>query len=375
MAIRICHLLVGYTLGGVERQLLGVVPFLKEKGYEITVCALKGRGPLAEEFRARGVEAHWLGGSGKWDLRVVFRLYRFFRRKRFTIVHSYTRLANLAGGLAGKGARVPILVFSDRDLHHRSDRIEAWLQRIFRKPGNYTTMPSEAIKAFDIQRLSYPAETLVIIPNGVFTDGLPSPRRSDGLNPKLPYLVGYVGRMEEPIKGGMVLLQALAILRLTLEEYQAVFIGDGRDRARLEEVSIQLGLHGKVSFLGEKKNPLPFMANLDLLVVPSLAEGSPNVVLEAMALGVPVLASHVGGIEELIQHRVTGWLVPPGDPGELAQAIRLLLTEREMALEMAKRARDWVIQFRSLNVTSLYWLRFYEILLRNFPQERRKVLP
>jgi len=366
---KVLQLLVGYTVGGVEKQLLGILPWVKRWGYEISVCALKGQGPLTREFRAMGIPTLWLGGKGKWDPRVVGRLYLELRRSRPAILHCYTTLANWAGALAGRAARVPVVVLSDRDVRTWLRYWQRWVDKCALSLGTCMTMPSEAVKRFDMERLGYPAQRLVVVPNGVDVTGNAACReRQDvplrnGAGRGCPQRIGYVGRIVEPLKGVGVLLSALRMLRQDGIEFEAILVGDGRDRGPMELLSKRLGLGDSVIFLGERKDAVSLMGSFKLLVVPSLLEGSPNVVLEAMASGVPVLATASGGTLEIVKHGVTGWLVPPGDASALAKAMAWLLKEPEAANQLALQARAWVARNRSMEAAASAMARLYDTLL------------
>lgn len=367
-SIKTCQLLVGFTIGGVERQLLRVLPRVARSGYEISVCSLKGSGPLISEFQALGFPTSCLEGKGKWDPRVVIRLYRRLRRERPVILHSYTTLANWAGAAAGRAAGIPIIVMSDRDIRTWLTSWQVVAEKYAFKLANCMTMPSEAIKRFDIERLGHSAQKLVVVPNGVdvevaSNEGLPEVSIEVAFGRQNPLRIGYVGRIAEPLKGVEVLLRALYLLKERGLEYEAILVGDGRDRGRMERLSYALGLEGRIAFLGERSDVRSLMQSLDLLVVPSLSEGCPNVVLEAMALGIAVVATDVGGTPEIIKHGVTGWLVRPGDPVALAHAVARRLIEPRETKEVALQARAWVTRHRSAEVAGEALVGLYEYLL------------
>ncbi|MEJ5378243.1 MAG: glycosyltransferase [bacterium] len=365
-------------MGGAEMQLLRVLPWLARSGYENSVCGLKGPGPMTPKFESLGIQASWLGGKGKWDFRVLFRLYRELRRLRPSILHCYTTLANWAGAAAGRAAGVPLIVMSDRDIRTWLRPWQVMVDRCAFKLGTCMTMPSEAIKRFNIERLGHPPRRLVVVPNGISVAqggsvGENQRGLEKGFRKRDIALIGYVGRITEPLKGLAILLQSLSLLKGFGLQYKALVVGDGRDRKRMEELSHQLGLEEKVAFLGERNDVPDLMQELDLLVIPSLCEGSPNVALEAMAMGVPVVATHVGGTPELLKDGITGWLVPPGDPVALAKTMAWVLKEPTQAMEVACRARTWVVHHRSAEAAGAAVARLYDFLLAKM-QKRKNYL-
>ncbi len=172
------------------------------------------------------------------------------------------------------------------------------------------------------------------IPNGVplqrFADRTARDRMRTalGLSPGCR-VIGSVGRLDEPVKGYAILLQALEILGGSVPEMVCLLCGDGPARAELERKVQERGLTAQVRFLGERQDVPLVLQALDLYVQPSLSEGFGLSVLEAMATGLPVVATHSGGLPEVVQDGVTGDLVPPGDATRLAQRILALLEEPE----------------------------------------------
>jgi glycosyltransferase involved in cell wall biosynthesis len=375
---RVCHLLVGFTVGGVENQLLRILPRLGSRGMENVVCGLKGWGPMAEEFRGRGIRAVALGGRGKGDARVLGRLTRFLRRENVAILHCYTSRANWAGCFAAKMAGVPLVVLSDRELRTWMRPWHRWWDRWCFRIARGMTVPSDAVKRWDVEELGLDADRIWVIPNGVELDRFAHPRPREearqrlGLDAVNGPLIGYVGRLEEPVKGLGYLLSALAQLRGDDHSPRLLVVGEGHARGRLEATAMHLGLREWVRFAGLRKDVPELMGALDLLVVPSLREGCPNVVLEAMAAGLPVVATGVGGTPEIIQHGVTGWLVTPGDSTELAQGIDRMLRHPDEARALARAARTWVERYGSIERTAEALDRLYDCLWNSAPHGQRR---
>jgi len=152
-------------------------------------------------------------------------------------------------------------------------------------------------------------------------------------------VIGSVGWLT-PVKGHRVLLEAVALLRRTWPRLCVVIVGDGPLREELKRIASARGLAGAVRLLGTRADIPECLAGMDLYVQPSLNEGMGRALVEAMAAGRPVVASRVGGIPSLIEHRRTGLLVPPGDPDALAEAIAELITHPELARALGHAARQ-----------------------------------
>lgn len=163
------------------------------------------------------------------------------------------------------------------------------------------------------------------------------------------FLIGQVGALRKH-KGQHITIKAAHLLQ-DLPDIHFLFLGDGPDRKELEEKAKNLT---NVNFLGHKKNIGPYFAAFDLFIFPSLSEGLGSSILEAMQAGVPVLASNTGGIPDIIEHAVTGWLIEPGDPVQLAQAIRHLYSNPELRTQLATQASERLHKFSPQSIGKLY---------------------
>ena len=189
----------------------------------------------------------------------------------------------------------------------------------------------------------------------------PTVRDASGPRPTL----GAISRLHRA-KGLVHLLRALRLLRDALPEAPLlVLAGDGPERANLEQEADRLGLRESVRFLGVRRDIPDLLRSLDVLVIPSLWEGIPATLLEAMAAGVPTVASNVGGIPEVVTHGRTGLLVPPGDPAALSEAVLRLMQDDGLARRIASDARALVHDRFSFQVNVVEArVRWYNDLLR-----------
>jgi glycosyltransferase involved in cell wall biosynthesis len=177
------------------------------------------------------------------------------------------------------------------------------------------------------------AERTVVVPNAV---DLPAVRRPRSTERELPLFLA-VGRLRAP-KDFMTFVRALG--KLPPESFEAVIVGEGPDRGLLEHEIGALGLAGRVRLVGERRDVPDLLADADVFVLPSRSEGHPVAILEAMAAGLPVVASRVGGVPEQVSHGETGLLVEPGDPDELAAALRRLATNPPLRHRLGAAGRE-----------------------------------
>lgn len=187
-------------------------------------------------------------------------------------------------------------------------------------------------------------------------------REELGLPPGMP-VVGLVARLDHWGKGHKELFQAMAGLR-DRHPCHALIVGDGRRRGEMEELAAALGLAGIVHFLGSRLDIPDLLAALDILVLPSYSEGSGLAVLEAMTAGLPVVASDVGGLREIVRHEDTGLLVPPRQPQTLAHSLARLLADPDWARAMGDRAREQVRTHFSLERLARELNESYDALTR-----------
>ncbi len=336
---RVMLVITGSHIGGTEKVVTFLARRLDRRRFLPVVCSVKPPGDMAREVADAGVDFFSLDFTGGplGALRVPAlsaRLAREVRRRKADVVHSFLFLANIIGRLAARKAGKPCI---------SSIRGEDWgrgyrgpLERLTSGMVDGYLFPSRLLADGAAAAWRLPPAKVTVIPNPVVPPptGPPRLRPLLGLPPKAP-LAAVVGRLHDE-KGVDVLLRAWAMLPAGGRPWLAV-IGDGPRRHRLEALAAGLGLP-EVRFLGWVPRAGECLGEADALLLPSRSEGLPNVVLEAQAAGVPVAATRVGGVPELVEDGVTGLLVPPEDPAALAAAVRSLFGRPDAALEMARRA-------------------------------------
>ena len=348
--LRLLLLTVGLGIGGTEEQVKELAVRLDRRRYDVTVCALKGDGAIAQELRALGLPVVLLEGKGRGDVSVLYRLYRLIRTLRPDLVHAFLGPANLGAALVGRLLPEPILVWSYRDLDIWRRGLHWMVDRWAVRRAAAVTCCSDAVRRFVMQHMGLPPERITTIHNGVDRARFDAPakvgREQLGLRAQLP-VVGTVCRLDEPKKGLAVLLQAMRLAsdRGDAPAWQLVIVGEGPAREGLTQLSERLGLADRVIFAGSRRDVAAILPLLDLFVCPSLYEGFGIAIVEAMMAGRPVVASSVGGITEIVRSGDTGLLVPPGDPAALAGAIQDLLRQPELAARLGREGKRAATEF------------------------------
>jgi len=290
------------------------------------------------------------------DVRALYELFRIIQKERPDIVHTHTSKAGILGRLAAKIARVPYIVHTPHGhvfyghFGRSLSRIFLWLERLFALFTDRLVALTEGELQDNIDLSVYPADRIIKIHSGVNVQKFQSveisiidKKRSLGIETN-GRTVGFVGWLL-PIKGPMYLLRAMEYVWQEYNDTNLVFVGKGDLDVDLRTEALELNKNGRVKFLGWRPDITEIMPVFDIFVLPSLNEGMGRVLVEAMAVGKPVIASRVGGIPDLVQNGKNGLLVPPADERALAACIKFLIENPEEAEKMGKLGRGFCHQF------------------------------
>lgn len=328
-------------VGGAERALASLAVGLDRRRWSPLVVNLSDEGELAATIRAAGVPCESLGLSRRRPDLGIIRLVRLLRRHRPALVQSFLFHSNVLSRLAGPFAGSPWILGGLRVAEHQK-RWHLTLDRLTSRLGCGSVCVSEGVRRFSVEQGGLDPDRLTVIPNGVdpsrFYEAVPTPRESLGV-PEEAYLALTVGRLDVQ-KGLPDLLEAVERIGESSGSWRLAIVGDGPLRGWLhDQVASRPGLSCRVLILGRRGDVPSLMRSADLLIHAAHWEGMPNVVLEAMAAGLPVVSTAVEGSVDLVTPGRTGWLVPIGDTPKLAEAIRTALADREAARRMGGAGR------------------------------------
>jgi len=338
--IRVLYVIATLDPAGAERQMAHLARRLDRHEFEPVVCALTRGGPLEEELGRAGVPVHVLHKQGRWDLGVVRRLRRIIRGTSPRIIHTWLPTANTLGRIAGLLEKTPVLIASERAKDAWKGPLRRAADRFLAARSQRILTNSQAVKSFLSEQIGLPADKIAVIPNGLEFDATASGSVEDPSPTGEVLEIGTVARLE-PQKGLSYLVEAIARLPKDME-FRLWIAGGGPDEASLREQVTRLDLGETVQFLGIRHDVPALMTRLDLFVLPSLWEGLPNVVLEAMAARRAVVATNVDGTPEAAIHGQTALLVPPRDPAALADAMVRLARDPEMRRRFGEAGRKRV---------------------------------
>ena len=365
--LNVLQLIPTLDRSGAEKQMVLLACGLPRDRFRVEVAALTRLGPLDADLRAAGVPVTRIGKRHKVDPLAYVRLVRFLERRRFDVVQTWIFAANTYGRLAARRAKVPVVVTAEMAVDLWKGTLELAIDRRLAGWTDRVVGNSRAVVAF-YRRVGVPEERLACIPSGI-ADEEPPPvdpaavRLELGLPAAAP-LVLFAGRLAAQ-KGVDDLLEALDLLQHVRPDLRTVIVGDGPLRARLEATARAFRLDAAVRFLGHRDDVPRLLAAADLLVLPSYYEGLPNVVLEAMRFRKPVVATAAPGTTEVVDDGRTGLLVPLRTPTALAEAIRTVVADPDLARRLGDAGRARVeAEFRAETMVARF-AALYEELARS----------
>ncbi len=346
---RILFVITTSDVGGAESFLEQLATRIDPERFAPVVCSLCPAGRVGERIADAGVPVESLGMAPAARLPELLggirRLARIIDRHSIDLVQALLYRANMMSALAARlSRRRPPVVGGQRSLTPMTGRKAALGARWTRRLTRRTVAVSEAVKRSMVAGEGVDAASIVVIGNGVdgerFRPGdrAAARRKLDLGLPAEALLVGCVGRLTD-VKGFDHLLEALARGRREGAPLALAVVGDGPEREALEALSRRLELTPYVRFLGRRKDVEAIYPALDVYVLSSLREGSPNVLIEAMACGCAAVATDVGGVPEIVEPERSGLLIPPGDPQPLADALVRLAGDPELRRRLGAAAR------------------------------------
>jgi glycosyltransferase involved in cell wall biosynthesis len=326
-------------VGGAQAYVASLLPALAER-YDVLLAA-HGEGPLRDAATRAGVRfvplRHVRRPIRPWrDLAGVVELVLLLRRERPEILHASSSKAGVLGRLAAAATRVPIRIFTVHGWAFSAysglpSRLYRLVDRLMASVTTVTICVSERELADGVEAGACKAERSVVIRNAVDVSAFPRSRH-DRATPRFI----AVGRLKAP-KDFLTLVRACG--SLPEGSFEALLVGEGPERSEIEAEIRRLGLVRSVRLIGERADVPALLADSDVFVLSSRSEGLPMSVLEAMAAGIPVIASNVGGLAELVVDGETGLLAHPGDPEALGAALGGLIADRDLRRRLGDAGR------------------------------------
>jgi len=356
-----------FPIGGVTKHIAVLSGELLNRGITIEVGSAGGEGfSLPGMDSIKKIYIRLYPSSLRNLFSSVITLFKLVKKGDVQVIHSHHRFATICAWIVSRVLPVP-LVYTEHGFSH--DR--KLMVRLF-QPDHFLTA-TEVAKKHMVEYLRIKPEKISVIPNGTILEDNyyeRSKRESDGSARDIGVNICYAGRLSEE-KGMLVLLDAW---EMTAKQYPWAhlwIIGDGNMRSEMEQIVVARGLSRQTTFTGFQDDSSKFLSSMDMVVLPSLTENMSMILLEAMAMGIPVIASDVGGIPEVVKNGVEGLLVRSGDPKPLYHGIKTLLDDPELRIRMGQLGYKKVAEKYNLKQMGDAYISFYLDVIKQHSEKSR----
>jgi glycosyltransferase involved in cell wall biosynthesis len=369
--VRICFLIDRLGRGGSESQLLALIRHLDRRAFHPWLWLLGGEDAESRSLEPADCPVFRLGVHSLHHARTAARAVefaRFLRRERVDIVHAFFPDSTYFGVPVARAAGVPRVIRSRLNIAPPAGPLHRWLTRQTTRLVDATFVNCAACRSATLEHDGSTIASVCIIENGVEID------KYQSLAPRSPApRIGLLANLRTP-KDPQSFIRAARRVADVRPDATFLLAGEGELRPALVELIRSLGLENRVVLLGTVADVPAFLADLDVAVLCSRSEGMPNALLEYMARGLPIVATAVGGVTQLLQDGVTGLLVPSGAPDRLTAAILRLLADTGLAERLGEAARRRAVEQYSAAARARRFEAFYRNLLR-VPDARPNLVP
>ncbi len=372
MAVRVLQLLSNPAVGGTETFVLGVTPRLQELGLHVDVANLwDGGGDIARICQAQGISCcHLDVGQRRFRPHAATRLRRFLKDGRYDVVMAYGLRTTLLLRLVGHFPHRPALVTGLRGIDAWRRWYHVLADRLTQRQMDYFVGVSRSACQWRVDREKTPAAQVLYIPNGVDTkhfcrDAEEWPARPDLKLPDGRLIVSVANLRWE--KGHEFLIDSIVAMKALPEDVRFVWVGRGPDEEKLRAQAHDKGVLNRIIFYGAVADVRPLLAHAYAFALPSREEGMPRAVMEAMAMGVPAVATDVGGTGEVVRKEIDGFLVPYGDTRQMADRL-LQILDPTLRDQYAANALDHIRRDFGFDEIADKYARLFRGLAANQPQ-------
>jgi sugar transferase (PEP-CTERM/EpsH1 system associated) len=371
-AVRVMHVLDRLDIGGTEIVLMKLIRSLDPKVFQHSICTLRGMAPRVQSWSSDVVVRHAGGATGSFQFNLV-RLFNLMKEVRPTIVHS-RNWGGIEAILAARLADVPVIIHSEHGYDLNMQHGLPLRQRLYRNLSyRYATAVfsvTEELRRYHSSQAHWNPTEMRVVHNGVDTELFkPRPHLRDALRKQFGIapeclVIGFVGRMIA-LKDVLTLLRSAEMIASEFPCFHILLVGAGPEAVRLDEyVGNSPSLPGRVTFAGNRSDIADVLNAMDVFVLPSIAEGMSNTLLEALATGLPAVATNVGGNPEILEDGRGGYLFPAGDVAALADRLLVLLRDDHLRMKFGVAARHRVVANFSLEAMLSRYSDLYLSLAR-----------
>lgn len=349
--MRICELVQGLWLAGMEKVVVSLSIGLKSRGNDVSVYCYDGIGPQSEVLRKNNIDVRFIPRTPGIDWSLPVRIARFLRQDQIDLLHCHNDTAFFYGFLASCIARVPV-VYTEHSLLTNVKKIKKIVHSFFFQRTSIITAVTEKIGERLINEEKAPSKRVHVIWNGIDgnryrarCDDFIARKRAEFGIPPGAFVLGTVGRCSVE-KNQKMLIELL----LTIPQEKNCFlviVGDGPLRPDLESYATEKGIGGRIRFTGIREDTEQIYPVFDVFVLSSNREGMPLAVIEAMASALPVVSTDVGGIKNIVTEGWNGYLVPTNDIRAMLERIDLLQRETETRKRLGGNGRSFFEKYLS----------------------------
>ena len=365
--ITVIHLITDLITAGAQKALYRLLLHTDRTKYRPIVIALRDADTdIAQQIKALDIPVIDLDMLPRWRFDKLFLLYRELRRQKPDIMHCWMIHSNIIGRLVGRMARVPAIIVSRRS-DRNGGQIYTHLNRWLVNWSDGIIAVSESSRQAELAETGISSDRVVTVPNGLdasmFADKSTASERQElraslGIQDE-HLLIGSIGRLTEA-KGYPDLIKAFQLVHQELPQSRLMIVGKGKLEAELKTLASELGIIDFVQFPGVRSDIPQLLNTFDTFAFSSHWEGMPNALMEAMAAGVPCVATKVSAAPELIDNGVHGLLVAPNHPAELAEGILKLLNDTALREAVAAAGRERILTKFTLENTAAKTMALYE---------------
>ncbi len=366
--IHIAFLVHTYGFGGLENMVTNLVNHLDPNRFESTIISFAPLHPLNNRVDLNRVQVLSLNKKGGNNLVLIYKIYLLLKKIGADVVQTHNWGTALEGILGAKLARIPGIVHAERGTIEDKER-NVVLQRFLWGFADQVLSVSESHRKKVTNVIGFPHEKIKAIVNGVDTERFfPNPKIKEEIRKKLGlkngnFCIGTVGSLR-PVKNQLLLVNACKAILPHFDQVEVLIVGEGPLESQLKNEVKTLGLSEKIHFAGGQPNIPEILNALDIFVLPSLSEGMPNVVLEAMACGIPTIATAVGGTPEVIEDGKNGILIASEDEPHLIRVLKELIQNQNQRQTIGIEGRKRMLYHFSLKKMVSEYELLYNALLQ-----------
>lgn len=338
--IKIIYILNSLALGGAEKLVLDICRNLDKEQFDISVCSVVGGGPLENEFRKLNLPVKIFEKKTKLGLGVLWQLIGYLRKEKPQIVHTHIFGGDTWGRLAAIITRVPFIISTEHSINLDENILKKIVKLILSWFSDKIIAVSHSVKEHSIKVEKISSKKIKVIYNGINTQKfIFKGYQQIDLDKKINAVI--VARLE-PVKGHQYFFKAMPLILEKYPNFILNIVGAGSLEEKLKEQVKELKIENNVKFLGMKLNPEEILKQMDLFILPSQWEGLGVVLLEAQAIGLPVLTSDIPGTREVVEDKETGLLFDYENPTSIFRSVEVLFTHPELHEKIITNAHNQV---------------------------------